>query len=194
MAPTTEFSSNTFAPEEASAQQQSTAQPTAVEQQENSSPMEESVQRPKYTYPQLITMAIDQSAQKKLPLSAILEWISESFPYYQRDQTSWQNQVRHALSTNRKFAKVKRPTEDPGRGNYWTMSSSLNHPELNASPGGSGFNMYPMETIAVHMPMSYPEVSRAAYIQTAYEIQRAQQIHYYQRQYMAAAQWSNLTQ
>ncbi|XP_054085830.1 forkhead box protein A2-B-like [Zeugodacus cucurbitae] len=81
--------------------------------------------RPNLTYSALVTMAIRSSPQGKLTLNAIQNWISENFPFYRKDEQGWQSQIRQTLSTNSCFLKVPRALDDPGRGNYWALSSEL---------------------------------------------------------------------
>lgn len=76
--------------------------------------------KPKYSYTQLITEALMSTKDKKMTLNQIYTYIEEKYPYY-RNKKIWQNSVRHNLSLNRNFLKVKRPTNMPGKGGFWML-------------------------------------------------------------------------
>lgn len=86
--------------------------------------------KPPYSYVALITMAIKNSKEKKIPLRAIYEYIMTNFPFYKKENKGWQNSIRHNLSLNECFDKienkslpssVQRPTHER-KGNLWAIN------------------------------------------------------------------------
>ncbi|KAI5184731.1 forkhead box protein J1 [Nematocida homosporus] len=87
-----------------------------------------SAQKPPYSYAILIKKALSESKDGQLSLSAIYKWIKENFAYYKTADSAWQNSIRHNLSLNKMFLKVKRPTSAPGKGGFWRIN-----PEYDAA-------------------------------------------------------------
>jgi forkhead transcription factor HCM1 len=81
--------------------------------------------KPAHSYAQLIGMAILRSPQKKLTLSQIYKWISDTYSFYSPIDSGWQNSIRHNLSLNKAFVKQGRPKDDPGKGNYWAIKPDM---------------------------------------------------------------------
>ena len=63
--------------------------------------------KPPYSYVSLITLSILSSPEKKLRLSQILKRISEMFPFFNGSYQGWRDSVRHNLSQNECFVKVR---------------------------------------------------------------------------------------
>merc|ERR1711872_178244 len=65
-------------------------------------------EKPKYTYRELITLAL--ADKTCLTLSNIYSWISKFFPFYSASDEKWKNSIRHNLSLYPEFVKGKRHT------------------------------------------------------------------------------------
>ncbi|XP_075912578.1 uncharacterized protein LOC116938363, partial [Petromyzon marinus] len=81
--------------------------------------------KPPHSYATLIARAIAQSSHGRLPLAAIYQWVCDHHPYYRHAPPGWKNSIRHNLSLNKIFRKVPRSQEDPGKGCYWALASSV---------------------------------------------------------------------
>jgi hypothetical protein len=90
--------------------------------------------KPNHSYATLIAMSIVRSPQRRLTLSQIYKWISDTFSYYRGDSTGWQNSIRHNLSLNKSFVKQERPKDDPGKGSYWSIEPGTEHTVLKEKP------------------------------------------------------------
>ncbi|KAK5076728.1 hypothetical protein LTS08_005899 [Lithohypha guttulata] len=108
---------------------QSQAQTDRTEEEEQSAPevspdADSETEKPSYTYAQLIKMAIQESSEKRLPSSEIIDWIKNKFPYYEKHATgNWQRTIRNTLSSHKDFMQQGK-LEDGKRGNYWIIGST----------------------------------------------------------------------
>ncbi|KAJ8374516.1 hypothetical protein SKAU_G00050960 [Synaphobranchus kaupii] len=75
--------------------------------------------KPNQSYIALISMAILASADKKLLLCDIYQWIMDHYPYFKRKDKNWRNSVRHNLSLNECFIKAGR--SNSGKGHFWAI-------------------------------------------------------------------------
>ncbi|XP_015916619.1 forkhead box protein N3 isoform X2 [Parasteatoda tepidariorum] len=78
--------------------------------------------KPPFSFSCLIFMAIEESANKALPVKDIYNWILTRFPYFQNAPTGWKNSVRHNLSLSKCFRKVeKEKGQNVGKGSLWCI-------------------------------------------------------------------------
>ncbi|KAI5186300.1 hypothetical protein NEIRO03_2581 [Nematocida sp. AWRm78] len=78
--------------------------------------------KPPYSYAILIKKALNESSTGQLSLNGIYTWIKDNYSYYKTADSSWQNSIRHNLSLNKLFQKVKRPENEPGKGGFWKIN------------------------------------------------------------------------
>ncbi|XP_001512968.3 forkhead box protein O1 [Ornithorhynchus anatinus] len=77
------------------------------------------------SYADLITKAIESSAEKRLTLSQIYEWMVKSVPYFKdkgdsNSSAGWKNSIRHNLSLHNKFIRVQ--NEGTGKSSWWMLN------------------------------------------------------------------------
>ncbi|OCT77343.1 hypothetical protein XELAEV_18032544mg [Xenopus laevis] len=78
--------------------------------------------KPPYSYLAMISLVIQNSPEKRLKLSQILQDISSLFPFFKGNYQGWKDSIRHNLSSNDCFRKVlKDPLKPQAKGNYWTV-------------------------------------------------------------------------
>ena len=90
--------------------------------------------KPGHSYAMLIGMAILRSPHRRLTLSQIYKWISDTYSFYNPQEAGWQNSIRHNLSLNKAFIKQERPKDDPGKGNYWAIEPGMEHQFMKEKP------------------------------------------------------------
>ncbi|KAK5663969.1 hypothetical protein OQA88_181 [Cercophora sp. LCS_1] len=90
--------------------------------------------KPNHSYATLIGMAILRSPQRRLTLSQIYKWISDTYSFYSPNDAGWQNSIRHNLSLNKNFIKQERPKDDPGKGHYWAIEPGTEHLFMKEKP------------------------------------------------------------
>ena len=83
--------------------------------------------RAPYSCSALIAMAILSSSKKMLTVLDIYDFISEKFPFYQKDDKKWKNSIRHNLTVNKCFQKVPREDGLHGKGNFWIIDPHCDH-------------------------------------------------------------------
>jgi len=87
--------------------------------------LEDDGSKPPHSYATLIGMSILRASNRRLTLSQIYKWISDTFAYYRLSESGWQNSIRHNLSLHKAFVKQERPKDDPGKGNYWAIEPGM---------------------------------------------------------------------
>ncbi|KAH7038034.1 forkhead box protein K2 [Microdochium trichocladiopsis] len=78
--------------------------------------------KPHFSYAQMITQAIMATAEHKLNLAGVYQYITSNYAYYRAQPAGgWQNSIRHNLSLNKSFSKAPRSTDEPGKGMKWEI-------------------------------------------------------------------------
>ena len=125
--------------------------------------------KPPYSYIVLIVMAISQSPNKLLTSGEICDYIIQQFPYYGKRWPAWQNTIRHTLSLNDCFIKVKweKGSSSSRRSNLWKLHPSSGemfnngsshrrrHRHIDQLPVKSS----PTSLDIIHPPPSFPAQS-----------------------------------
>uniref|UniRef100_A0AAV2JM13 Fork-head domain-containing protein n=1 Tax=Knipowitschia caucasica TaxID=637954 RepID=A0AAV2JM13_KNICA len=77
------------------------------------------------SYADLITQAIETSADQRLTLAQIYDWMVQHVPYFQdkgdtNSSAGWKNSIRHNLSLHSRFLKVQ--NEGSGKSSWWMLN------------------------------------------------------------------------
>ncbi|WEJ94165.1 Forkhead transcription factor [Yamadazyma tenuis] len=101
--------------------------------------------KPPYSYATLIGMSILSHPDKRLTLSSIYQWISETFKYYKKEDVGWQNSIRHNLSLNKAFIKGEKSKD--GKGHFWCIEAGCEDQFLKSRNNKKGSYQEIMEQI-----------------------------------------------
>ena len=114
------------------------------------------VERPRLSFGLMIAEALMQAEDRMLPLCEIYTYINQKYPYFRMGNKSWQNAIRHNLTTNPSFHLTTNPSfqtvpnsmeraRTEGRGKFWTMEDGAerrfkktNRKMARCEPEGSG--------------------------------------------------------
>uniref|UniRef100_UPI00398F5781 forkhead box protein O3-like isoform X2 n=1 Tax=Pristiophorus japonicus TaxID=55135 RepID=UPI00398F5781 len=77
------------------------------------------------SYADLITKAIESSAERRLTLSQIYDWMVRHVPYFKdkgdsNSSAGWKNSIRHNLSLHSRFIRVQ--NEGTGKSSWWMLN------------------------------------------------------------------------
>ncbi|XP_077553040.1 forkhead domain 102C [Haemaphysalis longicornis] len=107
--------------------------------------------KPQHSYIGLIAMAILSSAEKKMVLSDIYQYILDNYPYFRNRGPGWRNSIRHNLSLNDCFVKAGRSAN--GKGHYWAI-----HPaNVDDFKKGDFRRRKAQRKVRKHMGLSVPD-------------------------------------
>ena len=89
-------------------------------------------QKPDLSNVQLITNALssESCAKKghKFTLQEVYEWLQNTYPWFSQNGRKtgrdWQSSIRDTLGTSREFCKIPRRPDEPGKGIFYTLSTS----------------------------------------------------------------------
>ncbi|CAG8679940.1 3622_t:CDS:1, partial [Acaulospora colombiana] len=84
-----------------------------------------SAEKPPYSYAALIGQALNAAHRKRACLDHIYLFISTVYPYYKRGEQAWQNSIRHNLSQNSSFTRLKHPSG--GQHGEWAIREEDKH-------------------------------------------------------------------
>lgn len=109
--------------------------------------------KPPFSYSLLIQQALESSPNKQMTLSEIYNWIMDTYAFYKTAGAGWKNSIRHNLSLNKLFIKVPRPTNEPGKGSYWTLDPNILSSD-NTSSSNSKMKVNRNRTMSDPIPYS----------------------------------------
>ena len=109
--------------------------PIPIPEPHNMPLLDDDGSKPPYSYASLIGMAILRAPNRRLTLSNIYKWISDTFSHYRTSAPGWQNSIRHNLTLNKAFVKQVRPKDEAGKGNYWAIEPGMEGQFVKDKPG-----------------------------------------------------------
>ena len=109
--------------------------PVQIPEPHNMPRLDDDGLKPSYSYALLIGMAILRAPNRRLTLSNIYKWISDTFSHYRTSAPGWQNSIRHNLTLNKAFVKQVRPKDEAGKGNYWVIEPGMEAQFVKDKPG-----------------------------------------------------------
>lgn len=112
----------------------------------------QSTDKPPYSYATLIGMSILSHPDKRLTLSSIYLWISDTFKYYKKEDVGWQNSIRHNLSLNKAFIKGEKSKD--GKGHFWCIEDGCEDQFLKLRNNKKSSYQEIMEQIQLHKSQS----------------------------------------
>lgn len=138
--------------------------------------------KPHWSYAALIGQAIFSTEQRKISLADVYQYIMVCYPYYRKEDSGWQNSIRHNLSLNECFVKTARGPDNPGKGCLWAISPGCEEQFADGNfvkKGGSGNGRKPKGARSVQQttsaaflppPMSAPTSSSAPTPSSRYDL------------------------
>ena len=82
-----------------------------------------------YSYAALIGQALNAAHRRRACLDHIYLFISTVYPFYKRGEQAWQNSIRHNLSQNSSFTRLKHPSG--GQHGEWAIREEDKHCFVN---------------------------------------------------------------
>ncbi|CAH7685165.1 hypothetical protein BY996DRAFT_4563743, partial [Phakopsora pachyrhizi] len=76
--------------------------------------------RPRSTFPELAKEAIQSHPGGKMTAAEIFKVIEKKYPFFVTAPESWKATLRNVLTSHSCFVKIPRPTDVPGRGDWWS--------------------------------------------------------------------------
>ncbi|XP_069709267.1 forkhead box protein J1-B-like [Phaenicophaeus curvirostris] len=121
--------------------------------------------KPPYSYTTLICMAMEASKEPHVTLSDIYKWITDNFCYFHQADPVWQNSIQHNLSSNKRFIKVPREKDKPGRGGFWKLD--LQYAEQLKSSAFKKQRMRPVQILPASTAKAQQEAQRGTSLATS---------------------------